>query len=401
MRRFVTIGPAFLVLLTTALVLFAAPSTLRAMQIAGIQAQVHNARVSLASEGVLDAENRELSNIAQSVLPSVVHLSVRYGRGFGGTTSNASAWIYDQQGHIVTNAHAVANASVIRAELYDGRVERAQIVGVDPKTDIAVLKIDPGPGVIPTARDNADQIRIGHRVFAFGSPFGIKFSMSSGIVSGMGRSDGASFVRGIAGYTNYIQSDAAINPGNSGGPLVDTNGNIVGMNTSIANAPSQDGSDGPTGQSAGIGFAIPLKTLISVVDQLLDHQVILRGYLGVRPARTLGILRDPITNQVVDKGVTIANVPANEPAFHSGIRPGDVITMIGNRETPDFSVLRSVVSVLEPGKITNVRLVREDQEMVLPVRIGAAIDDGGGIRYLPGSESLTENEIRSRIANAD
>ena len=401
MRRFVTFGPALLVLLTTALVLAAAPGTLRAMQFSGIQAQVQNARVSLAGQGELDTENRELSDIADAVLPSVVHLGVRIGNRWRGVSSNGSGWLYAEQGHIVTNAHVVANAAFIRAELYDGRVEQAEVVGVDLKTDIAVLRIDPGAGVVAMERAENDSLRIGHRAFAFGSPFGIKFSMSGGLVSGMGRSDGASFVRGIAGYTNYIQSDAAINPGNSGGPLVDVNGKLVGMNTSIANAPSRsEDGEGPRGQSAGIGFAIPVETIESVVAQLLSYEVVLRGYLGMRPSDQI-VLRDPNTGEVVDRGVEVGGVPADEPAFRAGLRPGDLITTIDGKETPDFSVLRSVVSVLKPGTLAEVRVIREREELLIPVRIGAAVDVGSGLRYVPNSESMTPAEIRRSLTQTE
>lgn len=402
MRRFVTLGPAVLVLLTTAIVLIFAPSTLRAMQFIGLQQSVQNARVSLINSSQLDSENTEIAAIADATLPSVVHLTVRFGRGFSGPSSNASAWIYDEEGHIVTNAHAVANARLVTAELFDGRVERAEVLDVDPKTDIALLKIDPGPGVVPIARTATDELRIGHRVFAFGSPFGIKFSMSGGIVSGMGRSDGASFVRGIAGYTNYIQSDAAINPGNSGGPLVDVNGNVVGMNTSIANAPSQRSDDeGPTGQSAGIGFAIPLKTIESVVDQLLDYEVVLRGYLGMRPGGRPVVLTDPDSGEVISRGVPVGDVPTQEPAYEAGLKRGDVILSIADEPTPDFDVLRSVVSVLEPGSVFPVRIARGNETMVLPVHIGAAIDNGGGLRYVPGSHKMDPAEIRAALLSTD
>jgi len=269
---------------------------------------------------------------------------------------------------------------------------------VDRKTDMAVLAVDPGRVVVPMERGRSQDLRIGHRVFAFGSPLGIKFSMSAGIVSGMGRSDGAQFVRGIRGYTNYIQSDAAINPGNSGGPLVDVNGNIVGMNTSIANAPPSQRRDtvSPSGQSAGIGFAIPLETAEAVVDQLLEHEVILRGYLGMRPADSRVVLRDPASGAVLDQGVPVAAVPRGEPAHEAGLRSGDVIVQIAGSATRDFDILRSVVSVLEPGVVAEVFINREGERLMVPVRIGAAMDVGNGLRYIPGSEGMGEAEIRVR-----
>lgn len=181
MRRFYTYGPALLVLLTATMAIVAAPPVLRQIQIAQIQADVTRARAELDASSLLDQINAEKRAVANSVQPSVVHLDVTL-QGEGnrrGFRSNGSAYVYDNEGHIVTNAHVVRDAVAIRAEFFDGRVMRAEIVGSDDRTDIAVLKVDAGSGVIPIRRATGEPLYVGDQVFAFGSPFGIKFSMSA------------------------------------------------------------------------------------------------------------------------------------------------------------------------------------------------------------------------------
>ena len=275
-------------------------------------------------------------------------------------------------------------------------------------------------------------------MFAFGSPFGIKFSMSRGIVSGLGRSEGARFLGMNGGYTNFIQTDAAMNPGNSGGPLVNANGMVVGMNAAIANnfefngLPRQQleavdpetralveslarSLSRPTqGQSAGIGFAIPLETVEAVVGQILDdtEMVVLRGYLGINLAGELAFYqRDPddfrdrrareLARAVAGfdgRGVLVAGTPENQPAARAGILEGDVIISIAGRPTPSIDVLRSIVSVQEPGQPIAVRLWRDGAETDLQVRLGAAYNQPNGtLDFVEGSESMTLDEIRNVI----
>ncbi len=422
MRRFVALGPALVVLLTTVVVALVAPGAIRSIEISRMAAQVTLAQARLDHSGILEQMNQAVRDVGEAVLPGVVHIQARSAprRSADAEAENAepranrrtfprasgSGWFYDDKGHIVTNAHVIEDADQLRIEMYDGRVRTAEIVGTDRPTDIAVLRVDPGPGVVPLRRATGQPIEAGDRVFAFGSPFGIKFSMSQGIISGLGRSEAAPVVGGIAGYTNYIQTDAAINPGNSGGPLVDVNGRIVGMNAAIANN-MQFNAEGPTqGQSAGIGFAIPIETIESVVDQLINHEIVLRGYLGVSlpnieygPDLVEYLKRDGVAVNYDGAGVLILGVPSGQPAEKAGLRGYDIILAIDGHQTPNSDVLRSIVSVRQPGDEIHIRYWREGKIGETSARLGAArlgpgADGRPGLNYIEGSESMSGDEIR-------
>ena len=401
MRRFVSFGPALLVLLATVLMLLFAPRTIRSVQLALVSADVAEAQAVLERGTLLEQLNAETNAIERAVMPAVVHISASGAEDqrFGFSRASGSGWVYDDHGHIVTNHHVVNGATRIRVELADGRVRNAQLIGSDPRTDIAVLITDAHP-VVPVRRAPEGTLRVGDRVFAFGSPFGIKFSMSSGIVSGLGRSEGAGFG---AGYTNFIQTDAAINPGNSGGPLVDVNGRVVGMSTAIANNRDQtrreDGTvDSPDlqGQSAGIGFAVPIETIDAIAGQLITYERVLRGYLGInlppsdQQARIfLGELG------FTGRGVLVADAPPDQPSSRAGLRAGDVILSIDGRETPDSAVLRAIVSVRRPGSLVDIKIWRDGETLTLPVRLGGARDAGRGLEYIEGSELRTLEDLHS------
>jgi S1-C subfamily serine protease len=239
-------------------------------------------------------------------------------------------------------------------------------------------------------RATRQPLRVGDRVFAFGSPFGIKFSMSQGVISGLNRSEGSAFLGMGAGYSNYIQTDAAINPGNSGGPLVDVNGRLVGMNTAIANNRRQNReSEGELqGQSAGIAFAVPLDTIEAIAQQIIRHDFVLRGYLGVGIGRSTPerLARLGFSG----RGVIVTNTPNNQPAERAGLEPGDIIVRIANAPTPNSDALRAVISVRAPGQVVPVTVWRDGEELEIPVTLGAAYDvpSGGGLAYIPNSERL-------------
>jgi S1-C subfamily serine protease len=403
MRRFYTFGPALLVLLAVTLALFAAPAAVRKVQFARISAQVTQAQAILERGSILEQINQQTTAISEAVLPSVVHLEVQFRPSSESGIrrprfSSGSGWVWSEDGYIVTNSHVVSGASRITAELFDGRVERATLVGTDPQTDIAVLRVDEGVGLIPLERATDEVLQIGEQVFAFGSPFSIKFSMSRGIVSGLGRSEAANFLNMIGGYTNFIQTDAAMNPGNSGGPLVDVNGRLVGMSAAIAN----NVSDGPgpqlQGQSAGIGFAIPLETIEAVVTQLVDAEIVLRGYLGIN----LNTRAEPREYGFEGRGVIVGGIPEGQPADKAGLRFGDVIYEIDGVEITAVDVLRSVVSVRRPGDRVEVLYWRPDDDgggsyEQTVVQLGAAYSLGRGLAYVPNSEEMSAMEIRRWI----
>ena len=357
MRRFVAYGPALIVLLTAAVALFAVPTIIERINIAQTSSRIQLARLQIQEDDILDRINRAVRNVAVSVEPSVVHIDAGrrdHQRGRFGVSSGAG-WVYDTLGHIVTNAHVVGDAHRIDVEFADGRKVSAAIIGTDDYTDIAVLRLSSTAGLFPMTRATHEQPRVGDRVFAFGSPFGFKFSMSEGIVSGLGRNPRGAL--GATGFANFIQTDAAVNPGNSGGPLVDVQGRLVGMNVAIATGKETGGTTDDAGQSAGLSFAIPLATIESVVSQLIEGTVE-RGFLGINyPGNAVIEVAHDDTTGV---GVPVTTVVEDGPAWVGGMREFDVLTHINNQRINNADILRSVIAPLRPGQRIRVRVWRSD-----------------------------------------
>jgi serine protease DegS len=248
--------------------------------------------------------------------------------------SLGSGVIVDTAGTIVTNQHVIAGAESIRAQLADGRIADATIVGQDPDTDIAILHLEIAKlPIMPVGR--SDTLRVGDIVLAIGNPYGIGQTVTQGIVSATGRGQ-----LGLATFENFIQTDAAINLGNSGGALIDAQGDLVGINTAVLNRAS--------GGPEGIGFAIPINLVRGVMEQILKHGHVIRGWLGFVPqdlsdeqAAQLGI--------IAGGGVTVVNILVNSPAFAAGVRPGDLVTVLGNEPVRSAQDLVSRVAALPPG----------------------------------------------------
>lgn len=274
MRSFPYAGPGLVVLAAAAAAILAAPFAIRRATDAQADSDIVLASRILAGETVgaqsdelvvalplLEQLNRANRAVARLVEPSVVHVSTvmtMQRRNFTGPyTSSGSGWIWDADGHIVTNAHVVEGSDRLQVQLFDGELRDAELVGLDLRSDIAVIKIATG-GLHPSLRGDSATLEQGDMVYAFGSPFDFRFSMSSGIVSGLGRTAGLADID----YENFIQTDAAINPGNSGGPLTDIRGRVVGMNTAIATG---RGNGVGQGQFAGISLAIPMSMIESTV----------------------------------------------------------------------------------------------------------------------------------------
>jgi S1-C subfamily serine protease len=366
MRKFVSFGPALAAMTAALVALIVAPALVRRVSDAHAEARVMLARQSIDDDDILERINRATRNVAEVMEPSVVHLTSVSPRGF--SASSGSGWIYDAGGHIVTNAHVVGSFDRMRTQFFNGRTEMADVVGVDVYTDIAVLRVDNPAGVVPARRGSGERLSQGDRVFAFGSPFGFKFSMSEGIVSGLGRSPRVGLSAG--GFTNFIQTDAAVNPGNSGGPLVDVRGRVVGMNVAIAtgrNGGAGDPLEQFEGQSAGISFAIPLATIESVVDQIIERGQVARGMLGVRMERFTATVGEANRFQA---GVVLSEVNDGSAAASAGLLRGDVIVEVANQPTPSQEVLQSVVTAQRPGAPVNVRIWRDDEWRDLEVTLG-------------------------------
>ena len=379
MRKFISAAPALVVLITVLLALFLVPTLVHRYTYAQQSAKIQLARATLNQDDVLRSIDRATAAIADIVEPSVVHIetSIDISNDEPATLSSGAGWVYSDAGYIITNAHVVQNARRVSVEFYDGRVVRGIVAGLDPYTDIAVIQIESGTLVFPAQRATQRLPRLGERIFAFGSPFGFKFSMSEGIVSGLGREAAGSNV--IGGYTNYIQTDAAVNPGNSGGPLVDIRGEIIGMNVAIATG--RDGDGVREGQSAGISFAIPLAVIESVVDQIIKTGEVRRGFLGIREGRVA--VADPIfgergTSEIPIKddqgkfhgmGVLVGSVTRDQAADRAGIKENDIIAEINGNRITRWHQLRSVVSTAKPDSVIDVTVWRDGEEIEIPVSL--------------------------------
>jgi serine protease DegQ len=258
-----------------------------------------------------------------------------------------SGVIISADGVLLTNNHVIDGASDIEVLLSDGRQARATLVGTDPETDVAVLKIDlPNLPVIPLG--DATSLQVGDVVLAIGNPFNVGQTVTSGIVSALGRSQ-----LGINTFENFIQTDAAINPGNSGGALVDADGRLVGINTAIFSR---------SGGSLGIGFAIPVDVARQVAASLLKDGVVARGWIGVQTRELTPELAQAL-KLGTERGVLIGGVVSEAPAAKAGIKPGDVLTRIGEREVTSPAELLSAVAALKPQSQVEVAVQRGAKAM--------------------------------------
>lgn len=378
MRKFIAFGPALVVLMATLVTLVAAPAAVRLIGYASTEAQIQVARQELDQDNILKQIDKAVRNIADVVEPSVVHIGVQSASRNGVRAAQGSGWVFDKQGHIVTNAHVVRGAGRIFVQFNDGRAADAELVGQDTFTDIAVLRVNTTEGLFPIDRATGLALHQGDRVYAFGSPFGFKFSMSEGIVSGLGRDPSAIIGDGRVtmnqGYTNFIQTDAAVNPGNSGGPLVNVEGKLVGMNVAIATAPKADSRE--EGQSAGISFAIPLSTLERVLDQIVSGNAVARGYLGIgRPAND--DQNQAWLNRLGyhGRGVVVTNVEPKSPAEKGGMMVSDVIVKLDDQPITGVPVLRSAIANNAPGDKVSVEVWRAGETKKLVVELGRIVTD--------------------------
>ena len=269
-------------------------------------------------------------------------------------TGLGSGVIVSPEGYLLTNHHVVAGASEIEVRLADGRQSAARLIGSDPETDLAVLKLDL-PGLPVVSLGDATALQVGDIVLAIGNPFNVGQTVTAGIVSALGRTR-----LGLSTYENFIQTDAAINPGNSGGALVDTQGHLVGINTAIF---SRDGG------SLGIGFAIPVDTARQVLEALVRDGEVARGWLGVEQ-RDLTPEFIESFQLPVSQGALITGVLQGGPASAGGLKPGDVVTRIDNSPVTNTTQLLAAVAALKPKSTATVTVQRGKQTLELPVTVG-------------------------------
>jgi serine protease Do len=273
-----------------------------------------------------------------------------------------SGIIMDAEGHILTNNHVVDGVDEINVTLPDKRTFEVEVVGTDPKTDLAVLKIKgKTPKDLPVAKlGDSDKGRVGDWVLAFGAPFGYEQTVTAGIISAKGRGN-----VGVADYEDFIQTDAAINPGNSGGPLVNMDGEVIGINTAIATR---------VGQYAGVGFAIPINMIKSIMPALVKGESVKRGMLGVviQPvdpdmAKQFGV--------DASKGALVAQVNPDSAASKAGVKVGDIIQKYDGKEVQDVRSLRNMVAATKPGSKIELVVLRDGKEKKLAATVGELTAD--------------------------
>lgn len=342
--------------------------------------EMPSAAIGQATPGVA-AQLPTLAPVLERVTPAVVNISVVsetpaasnplyndpfFRRYFDGPQappaqqrmSAGSGVIVDAaKGHVLTNRHVVANAREITVTLKDGRRMRAELVGSDQATDIALLRVD-GRNLVALEIGDSERLRVGDYVVAIGNPFGLGQTVTSGIVSALGRS-------GISneGYEDFIQTDASINPGNSGGALVTLDGKLAGINTAILS---------PAGGNIGIGFAVPSNMAIAVMKQLVEHGEVRRGRIGIGIQDVTPDLAEALGLGEL-RGAVVANVEADSPAGLAGLQVGDVVKAVDGRAVHASADLRNRIGLTPAGRDVKLTIARRDGERQISVRIEAAV----------------------------
>jgi serine protease Do len=379
----------------------------------GLAAGVHGAPsvavAQTAQDGLqsLRSQSKAFVSIAKQVLPSVVTIVCEKtvqvtglpGQGNSGLfadpffgrffqqgpervpeTGTGSGVVVRRDGYILTNNHVVRDADKIRVTLEDGRTFDAEVVGTDTKSDVAVIKVKTD-GLDPARLGNSDDLEVGEWVLAVGNPFQLSSTVTAGIVSAVGRSN-----IGLADYEDFIQTDAAINPGNSGGALVNLDGDVVGINTAIASR---------NGGNQGVGFAIPINMASRIMDSLISHGKVVRGWMGVS-IQNINDTTAEIFGMDRPHGALVGQVSPGSPAEDAGIRQGDVVISIDGKQVKDVEDLQLKIVDHAPGTTVDLGVLRDGKERSIPVKLGelpadetAKAEDGGQL----GSQSGRSTDL--------
>lgn len=342
------------------------------------QIQIDNESVSIRETSEPTSSQNTYRQASQRAMPSVVNIfTTKAARQTSHPLSNdplfrhffgdadpgqqddkqfslGSGVIVSPEGYILTNNHVIESADEIEVALADGRKVSAKLIGTDPETDLAVIKI--GLKNLPAITlGRLESTKVGDVVLAIGNPFGVGQTVTMGIVSALGRNH-----LGINTFENFIQTDAAINPGNSGGALVDSAGNLLGINTAIYSR---------SGGSMGIGFAIPVTTVKNVMEAIIKNGQVVRGWIGVEPqditpelATSFGLAKT--------SGTIIAGVLKGGPADKAGIKPGDILISVGEKAVTDITSMLNLVAQLTPGEKTKLTILRKSRELIVEVTVG-------------------------------
>ncbi len=331
----------------------------------------------------IDAEDALLINLYQRANPAVVYIQILVNdNGTLLPLGGGSGFVVDTEGHIVTNAHVVEQADIVKVTFsYEGIVTEAEVVGQDPYSDLAVIKVNVSPDqLVPLELGDSSALQVGQRVIAIGNPFGLEGTMTVGIVSALGRTLPAQMIQDAGHFSNpeIIQTDAAINPGNSGGPLLDTRGRVVGVNSAIRSE---------TGVNSGVGFSVPVNTLKRILPHLIEEGTYHYPYLGITSNSYFGVaeLAGPLELSVT-RGVLIAEVRPGTAAANAGLQGGDheveimgipimaggdVIVAIDRNQVHDYAeFIAYLVRETEVNQTIILSVVRDGEEIEIPVTLG-------------------------------
>ena len=328
----------------------------------------------IPTDNNLQQQQPSLAPMLEKVLPSVVSINVEgtakmqsnmpeeFRRFFGYPDSQSRSFsglgsgviIDAEKGYIVTNNHVIDNADKITVSLNDGHEYQAKLIGKDPQSDIALLKIDDANKLTAINIADSDKTRVGDYVVAIGNPFGIGQTVTSGIISALARSG-----LNMNGFENFIQTDASINQGNSGGALVNLNGELVGINTAII---------APSGGNVGIGFAIPSNMVKSLTSQLIEYGEVKRGVLGIKGNELTSDIAKAFDLEV-QKGAFVSEVIADSAAQEAGIKSGDVIVSMDGKPVDSFAELRAKIATTGAGRTVKLGLIRDGKEISVEVKL--------------------------------
>lgn len=314
--------------------------------------KVRPAVVSISVEGKTKADSRRSREIPEEFEFFFGPHADLFGNRFSGPRNfrgmGSGAVINAEKGYIITNNHVINNADKITVKLEDGREFKAKLVGSDPLSDVALIQVEEPKNLTEIKFADSDKLRVGDFTVAIGNPFGLGQTVTSGIVSALGRSTGKS----DEGYENYIQTDAAVNQGNSGGPLINLNGELIGINTAIIS---------PSGGNAGIAFAIPSNMVNSLVSQIVEFGEVKRGMLGIKGGELNADLAKEF-NISTQQGAFISEVLPDSAAAKAGFKAGDVITEINGQKIRSFSELRAKIATSGVGKEVELTYLRDGKE---------------------------------------
>jgi S1-C subfamily serine protease len=306
-----------------------------------------------SDEMLMDSYSNSVTKAVEKLNPSVVHIEVRHSGNYGyGAAGSGSGFIFDTNGHILTNSHVVNGANEIYVTLYDGEKYSAQMIGQDPETDIAILKIE-GKNLRAAKMADSEKLSPGQIAIAIGSPFGFQYTVTAGVVSAIGRT-----LRSSAGnlMDNIIQTDASLNPGNSGGPLVNSKGEVIGVNTAtIADA-------------QGLCFAIPINTAKFVIEQIMRYGRVRRARIGVA-CQNIILQKKAVSyfGLESEKAILVIGMVENGPAQNAGLSEGDIIVELNSESVETSDDLHKKLNAGMINEITTITIIRSDKKINLPI----------------------------------